>query len=332
MANTETKATEEKKFRTISYIEENYKDGVLFEAWSQEWGLKVYTWYSMDKLKFSFIDKGAKGKGKSFDICVNTIKNFAFDIETLKHEILHDIKTPYDFLTILKQEKDAGEKYPKRYKFITGSSGEKYVGICNSMKGGLCINGKSVINGKPVYANIPCTYYDIYRIIQAYDETYAARRDELKEIRKKGIQNREDRIRENKERIEEDPEITTSSEQVAPGPAIEPEKAPIPTEETSKKTKQTNAAAKKKTPSLHVRTLSDIMEMNNGDYTFEAAKDDDTAIEVRIPKEVAAALDEKNKMFQKFINKVNSYGADFSFTGKKKKTELGIEYIFEAFC
>ena len=83
----------------------------------------------------------------------------------------------------MKAEKERGEKYPNRYKFVTGSNAEKSVGIANSTSNGeFVINGSSTVNGKKVYANIPVSYYDILDIVIAYDRLYQKRRDELHNI------------------------------------------------------------------------------------------------------------------------------------------------------
>ena len=325
MANTKDTKTEEREYRDMSYAEEAARDGALFCTWTQTWGLKVYTWYDMDKLKFSFVEKGKNGKGKSFDVNVNVKKDGLMCFEILMHEILHDIRAPYDFVTVMGQEKAAGEKYPKRYKFVTGNKAEKSVGICNSSNGGYCINGQGVTaDGSKVFANIPVSFYDIYTIAQAFNETYESRRQELSKIREKGILDRNTRIKELHERVEED--------------------AAVPAEAQAKKSEE-KAAEKKKTPKadtasndkkpagIHVRTISDISVMDNGDYTFGAAKDDETTIEVRVPKDVADTLNkDKNGMFDKFTKKVNTDGTDFTFTGKKVKTDAGVEYIFAGFC
>lgn len=180
------------EFREMSYAESSAKEGVLFSAWTQTWGLKVTPWYSMDRIKFSFIEKGAKGKGKSFDICINTMKDYSFDFMDLAHEVLHDIKTPFDFVTILAAEKQAGEKYPKRYRFVTGTNGEKSLGICNSTNGGYCINAQTVIGEQKVYVNIPVSYYDIYDIVSRFYNTYLPRREKLKNMLSAGISSLED--------------------------------------------------------------------------------------------------------------------------------------------
>lgn len=325
--------TQDKQYREVSYIEQQSDEGVLFEVWTTKWGLKVYPWYSMDKLRFSFIEKGAKGKGKSFDVSISTKRNGFFDFESLMHEVLHDIRTPYDFVTVLAKEKEAGEQYPKRYRFITGSNGEKSVGICNSSNGGYCINGKTVKDGKAVFANIPCSYYDIYNIVTAYNETYEARRNELKGLLANGISNLEKRIKDSKEQPDADPEAVLEDENSQSAENAQ-SKESTPTQIKKPDTDSTEEKSEGKKPNgIKVITASEMTQNTNGDYLVSAKKADGTLIDIRIPQDTAAEVN-KNGLFEKFMTKINVKGeVEFTFTGSKKKTKDGnIEYIFAAFC
>ena len=305
------------EYREISYIEESSREGLLFKAWTGTWGLKIYTWYSMDKIKFSFIEKGKSGKGNSFDVCVNAIKDCAMDFETLAHEVLQNIRTPYSF---------------------TGNKGEKSVGICNSQSGGFCINGSSVVNGKPVHANVPVSYYDIYAIVDRYNRTYEKRRSELLDILTSGIEEKERIIAESHQKAEEEGQTAetqqpmldeTSATETAKPESIAPVKEPA----KAIKKATTKADNTKVANSIHVRTVSDIQQSSSGGYEFKAVKDNDDIISVTVPKEVADQLNsDKANLFTKFVNKANKDGADFSFTGKKKRTSTGVEYVFAAFA
>ena len=302
----------ENTYRRESYIEASVKEGLIFgPAWTQEWGLKVYPWYSMDKIKFSFIDKGASGKGKSFDVCVNTKKDYSFDFDTFMHEVLHDVRTPYDFLTVMAKEKNSGEKYPKRYKFITGENAEKSVGICNSTKGEFCINGVSEVDGKKVYANIPCSYYDILNIVTVYKETYEKRRFKLKEMRENGIDNLEKLYREYKPKVELEP-ITEAKQETV-------ENMRIPNEPLL----------------LKATTISKISKDNNtGHFFFTASLKEDnkdsTLIQIYVKNETVELINKNDNLFNKFINRVNgrNEGTDFRFVGIK---DINGNYIFQNF-
>lgn len=327
MANTD------KEFRNVSYMEEDAKEGILFEAWTQQWGMKVYPWYSMDRLKFSFIDKGAKGKGKSFDVCVNTMKSYAFDFETMKHEVLHDIRTPFDFVTILAAEKASGEKYPKRYHFVTGSNGEKSVGFCNSTKSdGYTVNASAIVNGKKEFCNIPVSYYDIYNIVQAYAETYEPRKKELAEMRKNGIAAREkEYITKGQPSYEKDPEMIGSEGAENVNHADSETNGTQGNTENIQNVPEANVA-QQPPKGMHVTTASAISRDRASDYCLKARKDDATEINIRIPADVAEAMNAKNGIFDKFMAKVNQGSASFSFTGIKRKLNDGAEYVFASFC
>jgi hypothetical protein len=184
-------------YREISSVEEDAKEGLLYQCWKQDWGLKISTWYGMDKIKFSFIEVGAGGKGKSFNIFMPTIKDDATCFDNWAHDIMDDIGVQ-SIRTVLAAESKAGEKYPKYYKFITGENGEKSLGICNSTKGGYCINasitrptGENDEKGNPKYkkdfCNISISYYDLRRIAERYLRTYEERREELEEMRIQAI-------------------------------------------------------------------------------------------------------------------------------------------------
>lgn len=182
-----------KNYRETSHLEEDAREGLLFQTWTGDWGLKIKPWYEMDKIIFAFIDKGASGKGNSFNVCVPVSLDCAACFENWAADILGyipghpNIRALRSMWKVLADESAAGEKYPKNYKATTGENGEKSVGICNSTKGGYCINASSAIDGKKVFANIPVSAYDLLRIAIRFEETYATRREEILDIRMKGI-------------------------------------------------------------------------------------------------------------------------------------------------
>lgn len=213
----------EKKYREISPVEEDAREGLLFKSWKSDWGLKVSTWYGMDKIKFAFIEIGAGGKGRSFDVFMPTIKDDSVCFDNWAHDMLNDLGVQ-DIRAVLAAESKAGEKYPKYYKFITGDNGEKSIGICNSTKGGYCINGsitratgKKKADGSPEYktdfANIAISYYDLRRIAERYMATYEERRAELEELRIQGIK---DSYKNHKEKSEDAPKQEEKPEKEAP--------------------------------------------------------------------------------------------------------------------
>lgn len=178
--------------RERSLIEEQMMDNTLFATWSDEWGVKVRPAYEIDKICFSFIQKGTNGKGNSFEIYMDcqSDDHICFD------DIAFDIKNGR-FEPILAYEKKKGEKYAKYYAYTTGSVGEKHLGICNSMSGkGYCLNaviptrytkgfsGNPATDGKKqVVVNVPVSYHGLRKLCERYDISYKKRKDELEAIR-----------------------------------------------------------------------------------------------------------------------------------------------------
>ncbi len=170
-----------KASRKISHIQEQMENNTIFETWTQTWGIKVYPAYGIDKLKFAFIEKGAEGGGKSFDIYMECLKDGAQCFDNWAYDILHG-----RLEKTLAAEKQKGEQYPKAYKYVTGENAEKSIGLCNSSNGGICINAcVPGDDGKKVFANIPVSFHDVRHIAERYMVTYAPRLAELEEIRKK---------------------------------------------------------------------------------------------------------------------------------------------------
>lgn len=314
-----------KEFRSISHIEEATKEGLLAgPLWTQQWGVKIYPWFSMDRVKFSFIEKGAKGKGKSFDVCVDIANPGQFDLMDMSHEVLHDKPTPYDFTTVLSQEKQEGEQYPKRYLFRTGTNGEKSVGICNSKNGGFCLNAKSTIDGKNVYANIPISYYFILDFFLTLRTDYEARRNELESLRQKSIK----QIEENYKKYGQPKYEETTPQNSEDERGYTDTHAAKAETKAAEKTEDDKNASK---PSLHVTTTSPFSVDENGDFRVCAKKDDGKLITLCFPSKVAEKLNE-NSLFDKLSAKADADSASFSFFGRKVLENNKPIYIFYEFA
>ena len=210
-------ATTKKK----SNLEQMAEQNAIFDMWTSTWGIKVYPAYGIDKLKFSFIEKGANGKGKSFDIYMNVEKDGAQCFDNWAYDILHG-----RFERVMMAEKQAGETYPKTYKFLTGQTAEKSIGIMNSKNGGYCINafvpGK---DGKKIFANVPIGFHDLRHIAMRYIASYEERRMELEKIR----------------RMAETEQARFIKDVDEPMEAPMPEPTPAKTEQAPAETKQTAA-------------------------------------------------------------------------------------------
>lgn len=176
MANNNN--NEEKTHRNMSYAEGAARDNSLFTAWTTKWGIHVRPWFSMDKLRFCFVEVGKEGKGNSFDIYMDIVKygfpcfkKWVFDIRSGRLE------------RVLAAEAKAGEQYPKFYKYATGDKGTKLIGICNSRNGGYLINASVLKNGKRVAANVPVDLGDLLLLADNFTRAYEAREQELLNIR-----------------------------------------------------------------------------------------------------------------------------------------------------
>ncbi len=165
-----------KEKESIPYAQ--MKDGSILTIWTNHWGLKVRPAVRIDKLKFSFVDKGTEGKGKTFDIYMDTLKDGMPCFENWLYDYRHGILSK-----VLADEKSAGEQYPKTYLYRTGDNAENSVGIANSSSGnGYVINASTTVNGKKLFVNIPVTYHDIRRLFERYEKIFAGRMEELEQI------------------------------------------------------------------------------------------------------------------------------------------------------
>ena len=150
-----------KQSRKISHVQEQMEQNAIYDSWTQTWGLKVYPAYGIDKLKFSFIEKGSSGKGKSFDIYVECLRDGAQCFDNWAYDILHG-----------------------RLERVL--SAEKSVGIMNSTNGGFCINASVPgSDNKKVFCNIPVSFHDLRHIAERYMVSYEPRKKALEEIRAK---------------------------------------------------------------------------------------------------------------------------------------------------
>lgn len=158
----------------ISKLEKMARDGAFREQYGSEWFVKVKPAYGtegkgIDKVIFSFVKKGTAGK-EFMDIYVD-IDYFDF----LCDDILSD-----RFMPKIVAESNAGEKYPKYYKYVTGKDGEKSIGFMLSRTGGPMVNASVKEQGKKaVYANVPLDNWWLVVLAKQFRRTVAARLAEL---------------------------------------------------------------------------------------------------------------------------------------------------------
>lgn len=262
-----------KEYRTESYAEEAAKDNSLFSAWTRKWGLHIRPWYSMDKLKFSFVEVGKAGKGDSFDICMDVTK---YGFPCFKKWV-NDILSPASrFERVLSNELKAGEQFPKYYKFVTGDKGDKSIGICNSKNGGYVINASINKNGKRINANIPVDFGDLVIIAHNFLESYEERERELSLIRKNAEKNFSKHYEDPDEPVE-NPVI--SDETMEDAKQID-ESINTPVE-TSKEESKENVLSEMKV------SLAGLPEKLDGEFCFDAInKETGSNIKLYVPNSV----------------------------------------------
>ena len=109
---------------------------------------KVYPCFEIDKVKFSFVEKGKNGTG--FDIYVGTD-----DFSLLCDDILKGYMSR-------KIAEDNG-RYPSAWKYITGENAAKELAIGKSQKGGIVVQGRDKTGNKNAF--VPIQSYDDLRIL-----------------------------------------------------------------------------------------------------------------------------------------------------------------------
>ena len=241
-----------KPSRKESHAQETASKGAFCTLWGQKWGLSIYPAYGIDKVKFSFIEIGSAGKGKSFDVYIDTIRDGAACFDNWAEDIELGV-----MWRVLKAEKDAGEKYPKEYKFQTGENAEKSLGITNAQNGGYLFNASTLgEDGKKVFANIQCNRGDLIRLAKRFKQTYEARLTELNQIMLKAASD-----------YKKQDARAMETESNAPTPAPVPETtasetpAPEPKAEAKQETKKAEQKAETKT--VEVKSLTPLTLMKN---------------------------------------------------------------------
>ena len=164
----ENKGSKLRKMLSEGCISENYTlNGYFF---------KVYPYFNIDKVKFSFVEKGKSGTG--FDIYVDT-DEFALlciDIDERKFEA--------------RLAADNGP-YPGAWKYITGENAARELAIGKSQKGGVVVQGRNKDEKKQAF--VPIQYKELRKMALLYlvvsglkpvTGYYA----ELRELFKKGVE------------------------------------------------------------------------------------------------------------------------------------------------
>lgn len=124
-------------------------EGVLNEQYTLDsWFVKINPAYGIDRVNFSFVEKGKNGKGFNVYVNIDTFYNWMEDVQNFR------------LYKIIEAEKKENSKYPKHYKFITGTNGEKSVGFAPSTikTAFVVINGTYKSDSGNQYACVPVDY------------------------------------------------------------------------------------------------------------------------------------------------------------------------------
>lgn len=129
--------------------------------------LKVYPAFSIEKIKFSFVDINTNGSG--FDIFVDLDK---FDL------LCDDILSNELKRSIMSETKTKENPYPCSWAYRTGNSAEKEIRISKGMKSEVNIYGKFNNERK----NIPLSYDDLRIMAKYFRRISASHFDMLRDL------------------------------------------------------------------------------------------------------------------------------------------------------
>lgn len=130
----------------ISKRREFVQQGILHAAYSEEYFCCVKPAYLIEKVLFDFVKTGTSGQ-----VHVPVY----MDVDQFK-AWMTDVKNN-TFMEIINGERAVGEKYPKVYKYVTGTKGEKSVGFGAGIKSFAVLQGCGYCNGKKLNVMLPVT-------------------------------------------------------------------------------------------------------------------------------------------------------------------------------
>ena len=210
---------------------------------------------------------------------------------------------------VLSAEKQAGEKYPKCYKYTTGENAEKSRGIMNSTSGGYCVNAS--VPGKDgdgkIYANVPVSFHDLRHIAERFMISFEPRRNVLEEIRRKAEADSKNWVKAAEETANDDAAMTESK------PAEVKEE--VKKSEQPKAEKKSATTEKKPTPettAVKVKTKTELTPDGKGGYFLSAYDVKNNTIDFVFPKEYW---------------KSNKYGEEGESFKEKASASKGIMYV-----
>ena len=139
------------KQQKMSKLRKMLSEGCIMQAYTLNgYFFKVYPLFEIDKVKFSFVEKGKAGTG--FDIYVNTI-----DFHLLCEEI--------DSGMLWNKICNDNGPYPKAWEYVTGDNASMHlvIGKSKSQKGGIVVQGRNTATKKQGF--VPLAKYDELRAL-----------------------------------------------------------------------------------------------------------------------------------------------------------------------
>ena len=131
----------------ISKMRKMLQDGAIAQWYTLNgWFVRIYPALGIDKVRFSFVEKGKQGTG--FDVYVDTL-DFQLLCDDIKSGMMRRLIA-----------EDKGQ-YPAAWTYRTGENASKTIAIGKSRNGGVLISGSD--NMKKMRGNIPLTGYDDLR-------------------------------------------------------------------------------------------------------------------------------------------------------------------------
>lgn len=304
---------------------EMIKEGCLMASYGKTFFFTINSSLQIGKFKCSVVKIGTQGKD-SLDIylSVGEVKRLVDDI-----------------LTGLAFKKIAAEKsnYPSTYKYSKGTNGCNILNIGKSTVGnyigvqaGLAHYDGKGNKEKTDYHLTPVSADDFKDFavrfyvcvcgllptatgfVPVLENTYYG------QMNKVFLQGEEERKKFFKK----------TESQNRPEPQSEPASPQKPQDKPMNNNQQNNQPASNKKPSIKVRSTSTLNRNEDGSYCMQAVKESDNSIiNIRIPADAVAGIGEKN--FNAFIERVNTCGSEFGFTGKKIKENGEEIYVFAKF-
>lgn len=311
------------------------RKGCLMASYGRSYFCTINSAIGIGKFRFSIVKLDTNGK-EAMDIYLSS-----GEVKRLVDDIVRG--------TFFKKIEQEDSKYPSTYKFVKGTNGSATMNIGRSTVQD-CFGfqiGAAQEQGKPKMMLTPVAENDIrdfairyYVCVCGLLPTPAGFSEVPENSYYSQMQKAFWESEKNKKKVYEEPsssrpEKPVSSSSKSHSNDRQPNAASTnQKDKTSEEKNQNvgNTASENTTskPSIKVQSTSTLNRNEDGSYRMQAVKESDgMIINILIPADAVAAIGEAT--FSKFMNKVNSEGSTFNFTGKKKHQNDEDVYIFAEF-